>query len=71
MSDVSPISHDQLQARRKTLRRRRRLSLGQSLWRWVAMAGLTGAVFWGVTRPVWLINRLAATNGSAMRRCKP
>jgi cell division protein FtsQ len=56
MSDVSPISHDQLQARRKTLRRRRHLSLGQSLWRWLAMAGLTGAVFWGVTRPVWLIH---------------
>lgn len=55
MPDVSPISRDQLQARRQTLRRRRRVSLGQSLWRWLAMAGLTGAVFWGATRPVWLI----------------
>lgn len=56
MSDVSSVSHDQLQARRNTLRRRRRLSLGQSLWRWLAMAGLTGAVFWGATRPIWLIH---------------
>ncbi|MEB3291359.1 MAG: FtsQ-type POTRA domain-containing protein [Leptolyngbya sp.] len=57
ISDVSSgASRDQLQARRTTLRRRRRLSLGQSLWRWVAMAGLTGAVFWGTTQPVWLIH---------------
>lgn len=55
MSDVSSVSRDQLQARRKTLRRRRRLSISQSLWRWLAMAGLTGAVFWGATRPIWLI----------------
>lgn len=55
MSDVPSVSRDQLQARRNTLRRRRRLSLGQSLWRWLAMAGLTGAVFWGATRPIWLI----------------
>lgn len=56
MSDVPSVSRDQLQARRKTLRRRRRLSLSQSLWRWLAMAGLTGAVFWGATRPMWLIH---------------
>ena len=56
MSDVPSVSRDQLQSRRKTLRRRRRLSLGQSLWRWLAMAGLTGAVFWGATRPIWLIH---------------
>lgn len=55
MSDLPFVSRDQLQARRKTLRRRRRLSLGQLLWRWVAMAGITGAAFWGITRPIWMI----------------
>lgn len=56
ISDVSSVSRDQLQSRRKTLRRRRRLSLGQVLWRWVAMAGLTGVAFWGTTRPIWMIH---------------
>ena len=55
MPNISPTSRTQLQSRRQTLRRRRRLSVGRSLWRWVAMAGLTGTVLWGATRPVWMI----------------
>jgi cell division protein FtsQ len=55
MTDVSPISRDQLRARRKTLRNQRRVHVGQWLWRLLAMSGLTTAIFWGATRPVWLI----------------
>jgi cell division protein FtsQ len=55
MTDVSPVSRDQLRARRKSLRNRRRLRIGQWLWRLLAMSGLTTAIFWGATRPVWLI----------------
>jgi cell division protein FtsQ len=55
MTDVSPISRSQLQSRRKSLRRQRRLNISQALWRLMAMAGLTTAIFWGATRPVWLI----------------
>ena len=55
MTDVSPVSRHQLQSRRKALRRQRRLTISQALWRFMAMAGLTTAMFWGATRPVWLI----------------
>jgi cell division protein FtsQ len=56
MTDVSPVSRDQLHARRQTLRRRRRLTIGQSLWRFLALSGLTAGIFWGATRPMWLIH---------------
>lgn len=55
MADVSPVSRDQLRARRKHLRRQRRLTLGQSLWRVLALSGLTVGIFWGATRPIWLL----------------
>lgn len=55
MTDVSPVSRDQLRARRKTLKRQRRLTLGQSLWRILALSGLTAGIFWGATRPIWLL----------------
>lgn len=55
MSDLSQISRDQLHVRRQTLRRQRRHLIGQVLWRFVALSGFTTAIFWGTTRPVWLI----------------
>lgn len=55
MSDLSHISRDQLQSRRQTLRRQRRRLIGQVLWRFLALSGLTTAIFWGTTRPIWLI----------------
>lgn len=55
MTDVSSVSHDQLKSRRLGLRRRRRLHIGQTLWRFMALSGLTTAIFWGATRPIWLI----------------
>jgi cell division protein FtsQ len=64
MTDVSPISRDQLRARRKTLRNQRRVHVGQWLWRLLAMSGLTTAIFWGATRPVWLIQDPSQINVS-------
>ncbi len=55
MTRVSPLSLDQLKTRRQTLRRQRRISISQILWRFWALSGLTGAIFWGATRPVWQI----------------
>ncbi|HIK44331.1 MAG TPA: FtsQ-type POTRA domain-containing protein [Leptolyngbyaceae cyanobacterium M65_K2018_010] len=55
MTDVSSVSRDQLQSRRQVLRRQRRRHIGQSLWRFLALSGLTAIVFWGFTRPIWLL----------------
>jgi cell division protein FtsQ len=55
MTRVSPLSRDQIKTRRQSLRRRRRISISQALWRFWALSGLTVAVFWGTTRPTWLI----------------
>ncbi|MGF1566837.1 MAG: cell division protein FtsQ/DivIB [Nodosilinea sp.] len=55
MTNVSPVSSDQIKSRRQSLRRQRRWHIGQALWRFLALSGLTTAVFWGATRPVWLI----------------
>ncbi len=59
MTEVSPVSRAQLHSRRQVLRRRRRLHIGQSLWRFLALSGLTAAIFWGTTRPIWLIHSSA------------
>ncbi len=56
MTRVSSLSRDELKTRRKSLRRRRRISISQALWRFWALSGLTAALFWGATRPVWLIH---------------
>jgi len=64
MTRVSPLSHDELKHRRQTLRRRRRISISQALWRFWALSGLTVAVFWGTTRPTWLIYSPAQINVS-------
>ncbi|PSN16664.1 cell division protein FtsQ [filamentous cyanobacterium CCT1] len=64
MTRVSPLSRDELKSRRQSLRRRRRISISQALWRFWALSGLTAAIFWGATRPVWLIHNPAQINVS-------
>ncbi|MGB3201251.1 MAG: FtsQ-type POTRA domain-containing protein [Nodosilinea sp.] len=64
MTRVSSLSRDELKSRRQTLRRRRRISISQALWRFWALSALTAAVFWGATRPVWLIHSPAQINVS-------
>lgn len=59
MMKVSSISKDQLQERRQLLRRRRRIQITQSLWRLLALGFLAIGVFWGATRPVWLVQSAA------------
>lgn len=57
MTRIPTVSQDQLQQRRKTLRRQRRLRLGRVFWQMLALSGLTTLIFWGATRPIWLIQR--------------
>lgn len=64
MTRVSPLSRDELKSRRQSLRRRRRISISQTLWRFWALSGLTAAMFWGATRPVWLIHSPTQINVS-------
>jgi cell division protein FtsQ len=64
MTRLSPLSPDDLKARRKTLRRRRRITLSQALWRFWALSGLTVAIFWGATRPTWQIESSSQINVS-------
>ena len=55
MSNLSNISREHLQNRRQTLRRQRRHLISKVVWRFLALSSLTAAVFWGTTRPIWLI----------------
>jgi cell division protein FtsQ len=62
MSDFSNISRHHLQTRRQTLRRQRQQLVVKVLWRFLALSGLTTAIFWGTTRPVWLIQDVSQIN---------
>ena len=64
MSNLSSISRKHLQTRRHTLRRQRRHFIGKVIWRFLALSGLTAGVFWGTTRPVWLIQDSSQINVS-------
>lgn len=64
MSNLSSISREHLQTRRHTLRRQRRHFIGKVIWRFLALSGLTAGVFWGTTRPVWLIQDSSQINVS-------
>ncbi|XGB43031.1 MAG: FtsQ-type POTRA domain-containing protein [Nodosilinea sp. LVE1205-7] len=55
MTPLAPISPHQLQTRRQILRHQRRLHLGQSSWRLLALLGLTAGIFWAATRPSWVL----------------
>ncbi|MBD0268245.1 MAG: FtsQ-type POTRA domain-containing protein [Cyanobacteria bacterium Co-bin8] len=55
MTHVSSVSPNELRERRQSLRRQRRIHLLQGSWQILAMTGLTAGLFWGATRPIWLI----------------
>lgn len=40
---------------RQELRWRRRLKLGQSLWRFLLLTSFTGGLFWAIRQPIWVI----------------
>jgi cell division protein FtsQ len=55
MTDLPSVSRRQLLKRRQVLKQQRRIYLGQSFWRLLALAGLTGLMIWAVSQPIWLI----------------
>ena len=55
MTDLPSVSRRQLLKRRQVLKQQRRIHLGQSFWRLLALAGLTGLMIWAVSQPIWLI----------------
>lgn len=59
MTQISAISARDLKDRRQSLRLQRRLTLLQGFWRTLALSGLTAGLFWGATRPFWLIQGAA------------
>lgn len=55
MADLASVSRRQLVKRRQLLKQQRRLHLGQSFWRLLALAGLTGLIVWGISGPIWVV----------------
>ncbi len=55
MTDLPAVSRRQLLKRRQVLKQQRRLHLGQSFWRLLALTGVTGLMIWAVGQPIWLI----------------
>lgn len=55
MPEFAPISQTELIDRRQMLRRQRRIKLLQTLWRSIAISGLTVGLVWVATLPTWLI----------------
>lgn len=55
MTEMTTASLSSLKNRRQSLRTQRRLKAWQSLWRFLALCGLTGSLCWGISLPYWLI----------------
>lgn len=55
MNESSQLVAQSLKNRRQSLRSQRRLKVGQSIWRFLALSSLTGGLFWFMTLPTWLI----------------
>ncbi|HEY9736273.1 MAG TPA: FtsQ-type POTRA domain-containing protein [Trichocoleus sp.] len=55
MTELSSVSPNELRERRQALRRQRRVHLLQGFWQVLAMSGLAAGLYWGATRPLWLI----------------
>jgi cell division protein FtsQ len=57
MTSIAPVSPTELNQRRQTLRRQRRVRFFQSGWRKVAVLGLAAGAVWAATLPVWTIRK--------------
>ncbi|TVU53753.1 MAG: FtsQ-type POTRA domain-containing protein [Arthrospira sp. PLM2.Bin9] len=55
MANIVFTSRNQLGTRRRQLRRQRRLKLVRVMWQVLAVGGISGGVFWGISQPIWLI----------------
>ncbi|MBW4417981.1 MAG: FtsQ-type POTRA domain-containing protein [Myxacorys californica WJT36-NPBG1] len=55
MTSIAPVSPTDLNHRRRTLRRQRRVRFFQSGWRRIAVLGLAAGSVWAATLPAWVI----------------
>ncbi|MDY7053965.1 cell division protein FtsQ/DivIB [Limnospira fusiformis] len=55
MANIVFTSRNRLGTRRRQLRRQRRLKLVRVIWQVLAVGGISGGVFWGISQPIWLI----------------
>lgn len=57
MANIASVSQTELAARRKNLRRARRIKSFQSLWRSLFVGGMATGLVWAVTLPDWVIRQ--------------
>lgn len=57
MTSIAPVSPADLNQRRRTLRRQRRVRFFQSGWRRIAVLGLAAGSVWAATLPAWVIRQ--------------
>lgn len=57
MTSIAPVSRNDLNQRRKTLRHQRRTRFVQSSWRSMAVTGLAVGAMWVATLPAWVIRQ--------------
>lgn len=55
MADIASISRNDLETRRKKLRRQRQFKNLQRIWQTTAVSGLAGGLFWVAIQPMWVI----------------
>lgn len=57
MTQITSVSQTELASRRQQLQQARRLKIIQTLWRTLAISGITGGVVWIITLPGWVISQ--------------
>jgi cell division protein FtsQ len=57
MTGITSVSRNQLKNRRQELLGRRRLKALQAVWRFVAIAGMAGGLFWALSMPDWMLGK--------------
>lgn len=55
MADIASVSRNDLEGRRKKLRRQRQFKLLQRIWQTVAASGLAGGLLWVAIQPMWVL----------------
>jgi cell division protein FtsQ len=55
MTAIVSVSRDNLKSRRQSLRSQRRWKAWQATWRFLAIGGMAGGLFWLMTMPRWII----------------
>ncbi len=55
MAGILSVSRANLAQRRQKLRRQRQIKIIQTIWRTVAVTGLTSTLFWVVIQPMWVL----------------